>query len=83
MPFQHEMRAAPAWVDAARCCHRVKCFGLNVLAWRLDYAAAFLSQQARRKINVLKPRFGDLWQTDVDRGPPFYWRRVPDPHPKA
>ena len=83
MPFQHEMRAAPAWVDAARCCHRVKCFGLNVLAWRLDYAAAFLRQQARRKINVLKPRFGDLWQTDVDRGPPFYWRRAPDPRPKA
>jgi len=56
---------------------------LNVLAWRLDYAAAFLSQQARRKINVLKPRFGDLWQTDVDRGPLFYWRRAPDPRPKA
>jgi hypothetical protein len=61
----------------------VKCFGLNVFAWPLDNAAAFLIQQAWRNINVLKTHFGDLWQTDADRGPLFYWRRAPDPHPKA
>ena len=31
MPFQHEMRAAPAGgqAGAARCCHRAKCFWLG------------------------------------------------------
>jgi len=28
-PFQHEMRAAPAWAGAS-CGHRAKCFGLAV-----------------------------------------------------
>ena len=46
---QQKMRSAPAWAaDAARCCHRAKCFGLAV-GYELSHRAQCLTPHKKER----------------------------------